>query len=362
MVTGAEAAEMYTTHGFPPELFETLAAEHNLGFDWAGFNARWSSTASSRAAASAWSCSSQPARRAEEDAAAAPSSSATKRPPPKPRWSASLPAMSWWSRSTKSATSKPIASCSTRRRSTANRAGRWATPARSSATDSLRSDRHAEGRRVSRCTWATCAQARLELGAKVTATVDAERRQGIRRAHSATHILHYALQKHLGKHAQQQGSKVDGDWLRFDFTNPAAVDARGARSDRRRSQRAGRRGAKISWRSLPIAEARETGAMMLFGEKYPDIVRMVSMGEFSKELCGGTHLDNSGQVGLFKIVGEESVAAGTRRITALTGAAALDARARSTKRRLHETAAAAREFRRPKCRTASRRWRRNCAT
>ena len=75
---------------------------------------------------------------------------------------------------------------------------------------------------------------------------------------------------------------------------------------------------------MPLAEARKLGAMMLFGEKYPDVVRMVSMGEFSKELCGGTHLDNTGQIGLLKIIGEESVAAGTRRITALTGRAALD--------------------------------------
>ena len=107
---------------------------------------------------------------------------------------------------------------------------------------------------------------------------------------------------------------------------------------------------------MPIAEAREAGAMMLFGEKYPDIVRMVSMGEFSKELCGGTHLDNTGQVGLFKIIGEESVAAGTRRITALTGTAALERRAAATKRALAETAAAAASARRPKCPPAWRRW------
>ena len=100
--------------------------------------------------------------------------------------------------------------------------------------------------------------------------------------------------------------------------------------------------------------------MMLFGEKYPDIVRMVSMGEFSKELCGGTHLDNTGQVGLFKIVGEESVSAGTRRITALTGSEAL---ATSRKRRsgAGRNGRAAARARRPKCRTAWRRWSRNCA-
>ena len=89
---------------------------------------------------------------------------------------------------------------------------------------------------------------------------------------------------------------------------------------------------------MPLAEARKAGAMMLFGEKYPDVVRMVSMGDFSKELCGGTHLDNTGQVGLFKIVGEESVAAGTRRITALTGRAALE-HVRRTETALAEAAA-----------------------
>src|SRR4029078_1206059 len=117
------------------------------------------------------------------------------------------------------------------------------------------------------------------------------------------------LQRRLGKHAQQQGSKVDADWLRFDFTNPAAIPPQWRAQIEPDINELIWQAAKTSCRSLPIAQARESGAMMLFGEKYPDIVRMVSIGEFSKELCGGTHLDNSGQVGLFKIMGEESVAA-----------------------------------------------------
>jgi len=164
----------------------------------------------------------------------------------------------------------------------------------------------------------------LKLGQTVKAKVDLARRQGIRRAHSATHILHHALQKHLGSHAQQQGSKVDDDFLRFDFTNPKAVSAEELIKIEDEANEKVTLAAPIDWKRLPIAEARKAGAMMLFGEKYPDPVRMVSMGEFSKELCGGTHADNTGQIGLLKIVSEESVSAGTRRITALTGKGALE--------------------------------------
>jgi alanyl-tRNA synthetase len=163
----------------------------------------------------------------------------------------------------------------------------------------------------------------VSLEAEARARVDADRRQSIRRAHSATHVLHHALHQHLGKHAQQAGSKVEPDRLRFDFANPEAVGRERLRSVEDTVNDRILQAEAIRWSTMPIAEAKTLGAMALFGEKYPEIVRVVQMGEFSRELCGGTHLDNVGQVGLFKIIGEESVSAGTRRITALTGKAAL---------------------------------------
>lgn len=167
-------------------------------------------------------------------------------------------------------------------------------------------------------------EGRIELDAVVSAQVDAERRQAIRRAHTATHILHHALQKHLGKHAQQQGSKVDRDWLRFDLTNPSAVGEEELARIESEVNAKVLECEPVGCESLPLDEARQAGATMLFGEKYPDVVRVVSAGGFSKELCGGTHLDNTAGVGLFKIISEESIAAGTRRITALTGLRAVE--------------------------------------
>lgn len=159
----------------------------------------------------------------------------------------------------------------------------------------------------------------LRTGTQVTARVDAARRQGIRRAHSATHIIHHALQKNLGSHAQQQGSKVDQDWLRFDFTNLAPVGADLLKTIEQDAIEHVTAAEPISAQTLPLANAREQGAMMLFGEKYPDPVRMVAMGDFSKELCGGIHLDNTSEVGPLEIITEEGVSAGTRRVIALTG-------------------------------------------
>ncbi|MEM8736826.1 MAG: DHHA1 domain-containing protein, partial [Planctomycetota bacterium] len=135
----------------------------------------------------------------------------------------------------------------------------------------------------------------------------------------ATHILHHALQSTVGEHAQQQGSKVDADWLRFDFTNQKSLSDDEIESIESIVAEKVQLGADVSWNTVPLAEAREAGAMMLFGEKYPDPVRMVSMGEFSKELCGGTHVTNTNQIDQFELVVEESVSSGTRRVVALTG-------------------------------------------
>jgi alanyl-tRNA synthetase len=115
------------------------------------------------------------------------------------------------------------------------------------------------------------------------------------------------------------GSKVEEDWLRFDFGSPRPVDADTLAAIERDANEHIAAAEKIEWRFVPLAEARAAGAMMLFGEKYPDPARMVSMGTFSRELCGGTHLDNTSQVEALEIVAEEAVAAGTRRIVALTG-------------------------------------------
>jgi alanyl-tRNA synthetase len=159
----------------------------------------------------------------------------------------------------------------------------------------------------------------IHEGDTCTATVDSTRRAGLCRAHSATHLLHHALHRHVGRHAEQQGSKVEADRLRFDFSNPKAiVDETLTKIEEEVLQLVG--GAQpIRWDTVSLTDARKAGAMMLFGEKYPDPCRMVSMGDFSRELCGGTHLTNTSQVQAFEIVVEESVSTGTRRIEALTG-------------------------------------------
>lgn len=179
---------------------------------------------------------------------------------------------------------------------------------------------------------------KLTVGTKVHAAVDKARRAAIRRAHSATHILHHALRKYLGENATQRGSKVQQDELRFDFAHPKALTADELVNIEDEINVRIADGASITTRLMPIAEARNVGAMALFGEKYPDNVRVVTMGDFSRELCGGTHLSNTGQVGMCRVVRDELVAAGVRRITCYTGPKSL-ARMRETEALVKEAAA-----------------------
>ncbi|MEZ6064343.1 MAG: alanine--tRNA ligase [Planctomycetaceae bacterium] len=164
---------------------------------------------------------------------------------------------------------------------------------------------------------------KLAVGDTVEAVVASDRRAGIRRAHSATHLLHHALHRVLGEHAMQRGSKVEDDVLRFDFSHGSSVTPEELLKIEDIINDRIAEGAAVSIALMDIKEARKAGAMALFGEKYPDRVRVVTMGDYSRELCGGTHLDSTGQVGLCKVISEENVAAGVRRIVAYTGKRAL---------------------------------------
>ena len=161
----------------------------------------------------------------------------------------------------------------------------------------------------------------LLVGDIVTARVDAERRDAIRRNHTATHLLHAALRQTLGTHVKQAGSLVAPDHLRFDFTHYAPLDEQDRLDIEDLVNRHVLENEEVRTQVMDLDTAVNSGAMALFGEKYGDKVRVVSIdnGSFSKELCGGTHVRRTGDIGLFKLVSESSVAAGTRRIEALTG-------------------------------------------
>ena len=159
----------------------------------------------------------------------------------------------------------------------------------------------------------------LRVGDVVTAVVDAERRDAIRRNHTATHLLHAALRKTLGTHVKQAGSLVAPDRLRFDFTHYAALDEQDLLDIEDLVNEYILKNEVVATEEKDLDSAVAGGAMALFGEKYADKVRVLSIDDFSKELCGGTHMRRTGDIGLFKIVSESSVAAGTRRIEAVTG-------------------------------------------
>jgi alanyl-tRNA synthetase len=339
LVAGTEAAELYTTYGFPPELLETLAAERNCAFDWNGF----------REAMEAHGQRSGAGSRAEVFTSG-----------PLDALKKAMHGSEFVGYDTLETTGKVIGIIAQDRLCDSLREVGHATPVtvvldRTSFygesggqvgdTGTLEwqggsfevVDTQREGGFMLHV--GHLQKGTLDLGHDVTARVDTGRRAAIRRAHSATHLIHAALQHHLGTHAVQQGSKVDADMLRFDFSHTSAVGADTLRQIEVMVNEHTLAATAVSAHLLPLAEARHAGAMMLFGEKYPDVVRMVTMDGVSRELCGGTHVSNTGQIGLVKVVGEESVSAGTRRVTAVTGLKAME-RLRQAEGVLAESAAA----------------------
>jgi alanyl-tRNA synthetase len=325
-VDGAVAAELYQTYGVPPELFESLAAEHNLAFDWQGYEHAME-------------------EHGEVSGKVQHAVMGTRGPIDSLKQALHSTEFLGYDTTEAEATIKGIIAgtapndhlCDTMDEvghtnpvrvvldktpfygESGGQVGDTGTLVGDGFEFNVTDTQKDGGLIVHQ---GHLVKGVMHEGSKVRAVVDTARRSGIRRAHSATHILHYALQKNLGSHAQQQGSKVDEDWLRFDFTNLAPVSGEQLSAINADVAEQVAASSPVKWETLPLADARKQGAMMLFGEKYPDPVRMVSMGSFSRELCGGTHLTNTGEVDQFEILSEEGVSAGTRRITALTGAKA----------------------------------------
>ena len=323
VVPGKDAFEMYQTYGFPPELFETLAADRGYGFDWDGFKKEMEHHGElSGLTEKNLLFQDDPLEQLKKSTA-----------PPTFLGYESLTA----------GDAKVL---------TVLKDGRMADSASAGEKGKIalildRTPFYAEkgGQvgdmgvisngnfkfRVDATEYdgefqvhaGTLLEGTVKSGEIVLAEVDTARRAAVSRAHSATHLIHLALRRRLGSHAEQQGSKVRPDELHFDFTHHQGLDRETLDAIEADVNAMIMADLPVTCDEMPIDEARGVGAMMLFGEKYPDVVRVVVMGE-SKELCGGTHLTRTGQIGLCKIVSDESVSAGTRRITAVTGAGALD--------------------------------------
>ena len=170
----------------------------------------------------------------------------------------------------------------------------------------------------------TVDKGQVQIGDAVTVRVDANRRKATGRNHTATHLLQKALREVLGEHVNQAGSLVEPQRLRFDFSHFSAMTPEEIEAVEKSVNMSILEGLAVNAKEMSIEEARQLGATALFGEKYGDVVRVVKMGDYSIELCGGTHLDRTSEIGVFKIVSENGVAAGVRRIEAVTGVEALD--------------------------------------
>ena len=164
----------------------------------------------------------------------------------------------------------------------------------------------------------------ISVGDKLTANVNKDQRKNTAKNHTCTHILHKVLKEVLGQHVNQAGSYVSEDRLRFDYTHFEAVDHETLKEIENKVNEAILADYQVNTNILSIDQARNSGAMALFDEKYEDMVRVVSVGDYSKELCGGTHIDETAKIGLFKILSEGSIASGVRRIEAITGRKAIE--------------------------------------
>ncbi len=319
MVDGGEAADLFQTYGVPAEVFEAMSAEHNLAFDWEGFRLAMEQHGEASGKTTHTVMSSHgpidAIKKVLHDVEFMGYGTTDSNAELK-----FIVSQDHLCEQFDEVGHEQVALVVLDRTPFYGESGGQVGDTGEITGDDFRfrvTDTQKNGRLVLHA--GHLVEGQMRAGAAVRLRVDVDRRQAIRRAHSATHILHYALQKNLGSHAQQQGSKVDDDWLRFDFTNPGSVGADQLQAVQADVENQVAAAAPVHAAVLPLSEARQAGAMMLFGEKYPDPVRMVSMGEFSKELCGGTHLNNTSEVESFEIIAEESVAAGTRRIVALTG-------------------------------------------
>ena len=164
----------------------------------------------------------------------------------------------------------------------------------------------------------------ISVGDTIRAKVNADRRKNTAKNHTCTHILHKVLKEMLGDHVNQAGSYVSQDRLRFDYTHFEALDKKILKEIEKRVNEAILSDYTVKTDILSMEEAKKSGAVALFDEKYEEMVRVVSVGDFSKELCGGTHIDETAKIGMFKIISEGSIASGIRRIEAITGRAAID--------------------------------------
>lgn len=183
-----------------------------------------------------------------------------------------------------------------------------------------------------------CESGSFKVGDNVTAHIDEHNRSNTALNHSATHLLHAALQQVLGEHVAQKGSLVNAQRLRFDFSHFEPVNDQQLRDIERLVNQQIRLNSEVETKLMTLDEAKQTGAMALFGEKYADDVRVLKMGDFSTELCGGTHASRTGDIGLLKITSEVGIASGVRRIEALTGESALD-HVETNETRLHDVSA-----------------------